>query len=167
MISMNVSAPAFILVSGVPVILPERSSTSAISVGLVTISGAAVSARVTRRVPSHSIRSTLIVLLELVMPIQKPPFGGFVPPTLHSMYVRPVSTPFDHMCRYAFGKSQRLERPRARRGSDGSLALSAASARRKPIFSHSAAQTPYQKKKTTAVQARPTNRACRIRTAFV
>jgi len=84
------------------------------------------------------------------------------------MYVRPVSTPFDHMCRCAFGKSQRLERPRARRGSDGSLALSAAFARRKPIFSHSAAQPRYTKKeKTTAVQARPTNRACRIRTAFV
>lgn len=58
----------------------ERSSTSAISVGLVIISGAAVSARVTRRVPSQSIRSTLTVLLELVMPIQNASIRGICSP---------------------------------------------------------------------------------------
>ena len=42
--SMNVFAPAFMLASGTPLILPEQSSTRAMSVGLETMSGAAVSA---------------------------------------------------------------------------------------------------------------------------
>ena len=69
MISINVLAPVFMLASGSPVMLPDRSSTRAMSVGLVTISGAAVSARVTFRDPSQSMRSILITLLELVIPI--------------------------------------------------------------------------------------------------
>ncbi len=43
MISINVFAPSFKLASAEPLMLPERSSTSTISVGLETISGAAVS----------------------------------------------------------------------------------------------------------------------------
>ena len=58
---------------GVPVMLPERSNTSAISVGLVTMSGAAVRAKVTFREPSQSIRSALRTLLEFVIPIGLPP----------------------------------------------------------------------------------------------
>ena len=58
------------LASGVPVMLPERSSTSAMSVGLVMISGAAVRARVTRKDPSQSIRSWLMTLFEFVIPIR-------------------------------------------------------------------------------------------------
>lgn len=54
-ISMNVFAPAFIFASGAPVMLPERSKTSTISVGFETISGVAVSASVTFNVPSQSI----------------------------------------------------------------------------------------------------------------
>ena len=50
--------------------LPERSSTSAMSVGLVMISGAAVRARVTRKDPSQSIRSWLMTLFEFVIPIR-------------------------------------------------------------------------------------------------
>ena len=69
MMSINVLAPVFILASGVPVILPERSSTRVMSVGLVIISGAAVRASVTFSEPSQSIRSALITLFELVIPI--------------------------------------------------------------------------------------------------
>ena len=49
--------------------LPERSRISTISVGLETISGAAVSARVTRSAPSQVMLSVLITLLEFVTPI--------------------------------------------------------------------------------------------------
>ena len=69
MMSIKVLAPVFMLESGVPVMLPERSSTRTISVGLVIISGAAVSASVTRSDPSQSILLRFISLLELVTPI--------------------------------------------------------------------------------------------------
>ena len=76
MMSMKVFAPVFMLVSGVPVILPERSSTSAMSVGVEIISGAAVRASVTFREPSQSILSALITLLEFVIPIRITSFGA-------------------------------------------------------------------------------------------
>ena len=47
MISMKAFAPSFRLASAEPAMLPERSSTSTISVGLAMISGAAVSDSVT------------------------------------------------------------------------------------------------------------------------
>lgn len=69
MMSMKVLAPSFIFAIGSPVMLPERSRTSAMSVGLVAMSGAAVSASVTRSEPSQSMRSALTSLLELVIPM--------------------------------------------------------------------------------------------------
>ena len=47
MMSMKVSAPAFMLARGRPVMLPDRSRTRTMSVGLDMMSGAAVRARVT------------------------------------------------------------------------------------------------------------------------
>lgn len=76
MMSMKVFAPVFILASGVPVILPERSRTSAISVGLEMMSGAAVRASVTFKDPSQSMRSVLISLFEFVIPICITSFRG-------------------------------------------------------------------------------------------
>ena len=75
MISIKVLAPSFMLASGVPVMLPERSKTRTMSVGLATMSGAAVRARVTFREPSQSIRSVLMTLFEFVTPIGLPPSG--------------------------------------------------------------------------------------------
>ena len=75
MISMKVLAPSFMLASGVPLMLPERSSTRTMSAGFSKISGAAVIARETLAVPSHFMVSTLIFLLELMMPIRFPPNG--------------------------------------------------------------------------------------------
>ena len=66
MMSMNVFAPTFILASGVPAILPERSKTRTMSVGFEEISGLAARASVTFNVPLQSIWSTLICLFELV-----------------------------------------------------------------------------------------------------
>ena len=80
---MNVFTPSFMLASGVPAMLPERSRTSAISVGLVIISGAAVSASVTLSDPSQSILSVLITLLELVRPILLSP-SGRCPKTIYA-----------------------------------------------------------------------------------
>lgn len=57
------------LASGLPVMLPERSNTRTMSVGLEEISGAAANAKVTFNVPLQSMRSTLICLFELVIPI--------------------------------------------------------------------------------------------------
>ena len=68
-ISINVFAPAFILARGDPAMLPERSSTRAMSVGFEEISGAAERARVTFSIPWQSIRLTLICLFEFVIPI--------------------------------------------------------------------------------------------------
>ena len=69
MISINVSAPAFMFSRGLPAMLPDRSSTRTISAGLAEISGAAERARVTFSVPSQSICDRLISLLEFVIPI--------------------------------------------------------------------------------------------------
>ena len=80
---MNVFTPSFMLASGVPAMLPERSRTSAISVGLVIISGAAVSASVTLSDPSQSILSVLITLFELVRPILLSP-SGRCPKTIYA-----------------------------------------------------------------------------------
>lgn len=55
MISMKVFAPTFRSARGWPAMLPERSSTSTMSVGLVEMSGAADRARVTFKVPPQSI----------------------------------------------------------------------------------------------------------------
>ena len=55
MISMKLLAPSFRFSRGSPSMLPERSKVSTISVGLATISGAAVMASVTRTVPSQSM----------------------------------------------------------------------------------------------------------------
>ena len=79
MISINVFAPAFILTSGVPAILPERSRTRAISTGLDMISGAAVSASVTFKEPSQSICWVLITLFEFVIPIRITSFWDRAP----------------------------------------------------------------------------------------
>ena len=70
MMSIKVFAPSFMLASGTPSMLPERSSTNTMSVGLETISGAAVNASVTRKEPSQGIRSVLITLLEFVTPMR-------------------------------------------------------------------------------------------------
>lgn len=75
MMSMKVLAPSFMAARGVPIMLPERSSTSTMSVGLEMISGAAVRARVTRRAPPQGMRSVLMTLLEFVTPIVLPPSG--------------------------------------------------------------------------------------------
>ena len=69
MISINVSAPAFMFSRGLPAMLPDRSSTRTISAGLAEISGAAERARLTFSVPSQSICDRLISLLEFVIPI--------------------------------------------------------------------------------------------------
>ena len=91
MMSMKVLAPVFILASGVPVMLPERSSTRTMSVGFAIISGAAVSASVTRREPSQSIRSRFISLLEFVTPILcYLPLGFCIPK--HNMPLRVKAT---------------------------------------------------------------------------
>ena len=79
MISINVFAPVFILARGVPAILPERSNTRTISVGLEMISGAAVRESVTRRDPSQSMRVALMTLFEFVTPIVLPSFWGESP----------------------------------------------------------------------------------------
>ena len=75
--SMKVFAPSFMLARGVPAMLPERSRTRAMSVGLAMMLGAAVSARVTCRDPSQSTRRTLTVLLAFVTPIVFPPSGKY------------------------------------------------------------------------------------------
>ena len=54
---------------GAPVMLPERSSTSTISVGFSTISGEAESASVIFTLPPQFISVTSTVLLELVTPM--------------------------------------------------------------------------------------------------
>ncbi len=59
--------------------LPERSSASTISVGLVRISGAAVGASVTRKEPSQAMRSALRTLFELVTPMRVTSFGNTLP----------------------------------------------------------------------------------------
>ena len=73
-ISIKVFAPSFILARGLPVMLPERSSTRTMSVGLEEISGAAESPRVTFTIPSQSILETSISLFAFVMPITLPPY---------------------------------------------------------------------------------------------
>ena len=70
-ISTKALAPSFKFARGLPAILPERSRIRTISVGLEMISGAADRPRVTWRVPSQSIRSTSVRLVELVMPMKK------------------------------------------------------------------------------------------------
>lgn len=67
--SINSLAPAFKCIIGVPVMLPERSKTSAISTGLLTTSGCAVTLSVTFRMPSQSILSSLRILSTCVIPI--------------------------------------------------------------------------------------------------
>ena len=62
-------APSFILASGSPAILPERSSIRTMSVGLDTISGAAVSDSKILKEPPHSIFDKFSSLLEFVTPI--------------------------------------------------------------------------------------------------
>ena len=69
MMSIKALAPSFMFSSGLPAMLPERSSTSTISVGLDEISGEAESARVTFSVPSQSICVTFICLFAFVIPI--------------------------------------------------------------------------------------------------
>ena len=76
MMSIKVLDPSFMLLRGTPAMLPERSSSSTMSVGFEMISGAAVSARVTRRDPSQLIRSVLINLFEPVTPICVTSFRG-------------------------------------------------------------------------------------------
>ena len=56
MMSINFFAPFFMLVSGLPAMLPERSSTSTMSVGVLLMSGEADSASVTFKEPEQSIR---------------------------------------------------------------------------------------------------------------
>ena len=79
MISIKVFAPAFILARGVPAILPERSSTRAISTGFDIISGAAVRASVTFSVSPHAICPVLSTLFEFVIPIRITSFWGRAP----------------------------------------------------------------------------------------
>ena len=76
MISIKVFAPAFILARGGPAILPERSSTRAISTGFDIISGAAVRASVTFSVSPHAICPVLSTLFEFVIPIRITSFWG-------------------------------------------------------------------------------------------
>ena len=54
MMSIKVSAPDFIFASGLPAMLPERSSTRTISTGLLVISGAAASERIIWKRPSQA-----------------------------------------------------------------------------------------------------------------
>ena len=74
MISMNLSTPLFKLESGLPDMLPERSSISTMSVGFVMISGSPVSDSFILKIPPQSILEALISLLELVIPILLVPF---------------------------------------------------------------------------------------------
>lgn len=76
MMSMKVSAPSFMLASGTPAILPDRSSTSTISTGFSTILGAAERPNCTPSWPPQRISCWSMILLELVMPILMPPFQG-------------------------------------------------------------------------------------------
>ena len=62
-------APFFRFSSGLPAMLPERSRISTISVGLETISGAAVSPSVTSKVPPQGTVPVFSSFVELVMPI--------------------------------------------------------------------------------------------------
>ena len=82
------------LVSGLPDILPERSSTSTMSVGVLLMSGEADSASVTFKEPEQSIRSMLMVLFELFSPIVISPLmfwalGG--PGTVYAQQAQPAS----------------------------------------------------------------------------
>ena len=79
MMSINVFAPSFMSASGAPLMLPEQSSASTMSVGLVTISGAAVRARVILNEPSQHIAAVSATLLELVTPIWCCLLPGMVP----------------------------------------------------------------------------------------
>ena len=94
--SIKVLAPSFKFASGLPVMLPERSRTRTISVGLETMSGAAVSARVTRRAPSQRMRSVLMTLLEFVTPMCVTSFWGNI--SLHTMHA-PGKLPL--ICRFS------------------------------------------------------------------
>ena len=94
MMSINFFAPFFMLVSGLPDILPERSSTSTMSVGVLLMSGEADSASVTFKEPEQSIRSMLMVLFELFSPIVISPLmfwalGG--PGTVYAQQAQPAS----------------------------------------------------------------------------
>ena len=53
MMSMNALAPAFRLSKGTPAILPDLSSISTMSVGELTMSGDALSASITLKLPLH------------------------------------------------------------------------------------------------------------------
>ena len=63
------------MASGAPPRLSDRSRVRTMSVGLLTISGEAESARVTCSVPSQSMRSRLICLLVLVTPMVAPSYA--------------------------------------------------------------------------------------------
>ena len=70
MISINVFTPIFRSARDCPAMLPERSRMSTMSVGLLTISGAAVMPMVTSRVPLQGMAVIPpIDLLELIIPI--------------------------------------------------------------------------------------------------
>ena len=67
---MNFFAPFFKFASGLPDMLPERSKTRMISVGLVKIFGSAVKESLTLNVPPQSMLETFNSLFELVIPIE-------------------------------------------------------------------------------------------------
>lgn len=73
--SIKVLAPALTLSIGAPSRLSDRSRVRTMSVGLLTISGEAESARVTCSVPSQSMRSRLTCLLVLVTPMVAPSYA--------------------------------------------------------------------------------------------
>ena len=84
--SIKVFAPIFMFSRGTPAILPERSRTRAISVGLDAMSGAAARARVTVRVPSQLIWVWEICLLEFTIPIKLPPKSDIEKGLFPSLY---------------------------------------------------------------------------------